>query len=424
MTRPLSSTSSGAPDIAAESGWVVGRALAALRGIRTGCVELVLPSGRRHAFGDLSSSLRATVRVHRNSLFRRVLTDGEIGLGEAYVDGDWDCADLPQLLRIFHENAAVFDSKISAGSRLMTWMNRLRHRLRRNTIAGSRANIREHYDLGNDLFELMLDPTMSYSCALFRSPGQTLEEAQREKLAALIDKARLSQNHHLLDLGCGWGGLAVEAATRTGCQVTGVTLSERQLEFARRRASEMQLADRVRFELADYRDLEGRFDRIISVEMIEAVGHEYLGRFFAACDRLLAPDGLFVLQAITFPDQRYEAFRRGIDWLRTYIFPGSNTPSLTALCEAMTSSSRFVVDSLSNIADHYVPTLRHWRENITLGAERLEELGYDARFRRLWTYYLSYCEAGFAARTFGDLQLVLTRPNSRSPCNPDLGLAR
>lgn len=382
---------------------------AALTRITCGSIEVILPEGTRRVFGDRDSTLRATLKIKDEALFDRIARGGGVGFGEAYVDGLWDSDHLAELIAVFHRNVDVFDAPVAAGGLLQRWGNRLLHLSRGNTPNRSRHNIAAHYDLGDSLFELFLDPTMTYSCAIFESADEPLEAAQRRKIHAVLDLAEIGPQHHILEIGCGWGGLAVEAVRRHGCQFTGITLSENQLARARRRAHEAGLSNRLRFELCDYRSVTGRFDRIVSVEMIEAVGHDHLPDFFAACERVLAPGGRAVLQAITFPDQRYENYRFGCDWLQKYIFPGGLAPSLTALCAAMTRGSTFVIEHARNIGPHYARTLRLWRENFDAQTPELERRGYDARFRRMWRYYLAYCEAGFGAGTFGDLQIALTR---------------
>lgn len=384
-----------------------------------GRIELHTPDGRVTGFGDRNAAPVA-LRVHDPALFARLIAGGEIALGEAYVDGAWDSGDLAGLIGLFHRNAAVFDARAAQGG----WARRLAERTvrftLRNTRRGSRRNVTAHYDLGDDLFELFLDGTMSYSSALYDGPGDTLENAQRRKIEAMLDLAGVGAGDRVLEIGCGWGALAV-AAARRGARVTGVTLSENQYEKARRRAAEAGLSDRISIERRDYRDLAPAgsaefhaFDRIVSVEMIEAVGHRFLPAFFAACERALAPGGRVALQAITVPDQRYEAYRKDSDWLRKYIFPGGLAPSLTALCQAATAGSTLVVESVRNIGPHYARTLAEWRERFEVRAADAEHRGYGGRFRRLWRYYLAYCEAGFAAGTFGDLQIAMTRPAGRA----------
>lgn len=384
-----------------------------LQRLRLGQLEITLPDGQVIRFGEDRAQVAATLRVHSWRLFPRIVRGGDVGLGEAYVEGLWDSDDVVGLIELFHHNIELFDAAEANPSWPQRLLNRALHLSRRNRRGRSKDNIAAHYDLGNSLFELFLDQSWSYSSAIFDSPGESLESAQRRKISRLLALAQLQPGQRLLEIGCGWGSLAVEAARTLDCHVTGITLSENQLHSARERAAAAGVSDRIDFQLCDYRDVEGRFDRIVSVEMLEAVGHEFLGTFFRRCDTLLAPGGRVVIQVITVPDQRYDGYRRGCDWIQKHIFPGGLAPSLSALCHAMTRDSRFVVESLDNIGAHYATTLRHWRQRFDAHCNEAERRGYDARFRRLWRYYLSYCEAGFAAGTFGDLQLVLVRPSDR-----------
>jgi cyclopropane-fatty-acyl-phospholipid synthase len=384
--------------------------MAALEKIKNGRLTLTLPDGSVRVFGDPDSPVRANVAVRRADFFKRILLWGDVGFGEAYQAGDFETDDLTALVRLFIENGEAMEVE---HTRFALWgkiRNRLRHLFNANTLAGSRRNIYAHYDLGNEFFKLFLDPTMMYSCAAFE-PGDTLEDAQRRKVSMVLDKARIQPGDEVLEIGSGWGTCAIEAAKR-GAKVTTLTISERQLEFVRERLRREGFADRVEVKFCDYRKAEGAYDKIVSIEMIEAVGHEFLGTFFATCDRLLKPDGLVVIQGITIPDQRYEAYRRGCDWIQKHIFPGALLPSLTAMTAAMTANSRLTVEHAENIGIHYARTLREWREALLGKADRVAALGFGPEFLRTWDYYFSYCEAGFATRTLGDLQLVLTRPNN------------
>ena len=384
---------------------------------RKGRLEMVLPDGKTVTAGDPAAP-PAVLRIHSRAFFRRLILDGDIGFGESFMAGEWTTPDLPGLLRVLADNLASVDDRKIALSWLGRSVNRLRHALRRNTERLSRRNIRDHYDLSNDFFRLWLDETMMYSSAVFESPDQSLYDAQMNRIRILIRKARIRPEHHVLEIGSGWGAFAIEAARATGCRVTTITLSTQQLELARQRVREAGLEDRVSVVLCDYRHVKGQFDRIVSIEMLEAVGHEYFGAFFRACDRLLKPDGLVVLQVITIPDQRYDMYRRATDWTQKHIFPGGVLPSLTALSRAMTRHSRFVVEHLENIGPHYARTLREWRERFLAARDRVRAMGFDDVFLRKWEYYLAYCEAGFAARVINDLHLVLTRPNNASLDRP------
>ncbi|HDP24597.1 MAG TPA: DUF1365 family protein [Deltaproteobacteria bacterium] len=385
-----------------------------LSSVRIGVLEVVLPDGARKTFGTPEFSSRAArIMVNDYSFFSRVVLHGEVGFGEAYMEGLWDSENLLDVLKLLIENRQAISDGNIALSALSRFKDFSLHRSRPNTLFGSRENIAAHYDLNNEFFATFLDTRMMYSCGYFPQGSETLDEAQLNKILRVIEKARLYQGDHVLEIGCGWGGFAIEAARRTGCSVRGITVSRKQYEYARKAVQAQGLEDRVEILLQDYRTLEGTYDRIVSIEMLEAVGHEHLGEFFARCDRLLKPDGLMVLQVITVPDQRYDAHRSEPNWIQKHIFPGGVLPSLTSLCNAMTAHSRLQVEDVENIAAHYAETLRHWRERF-LGAERqVSGMGFDRSFRRKWEYYLSICEAQFALRVLGDLQVVITREGNR-----------
>ena len=387
--------------------------LRALEGWRVGRLELELPDGASKSFGPATADERVRVRVRHERLFRRFALQGDLGAGEAYVDGDWSADDLALMARLslLNQEALALETPLT---RLLNLGETLRSRLRRNTRRGSRRNVRDHYDLSNELFELFLDETMTYSSAVFEWEGQPLAEAQRHKYRLLAEKAGVGPGQHVLEIGCGWGGFAIEAVRRYGCRVTGITLSERQLELARRRVAEAGLSDRIELRLQDYRDVEGRFDRIVSIEMFEALGREHWPVFFRRCDELLAPDGLMSLQAIALPDHRFDSYARHGDWIQKRIFPGSLLASVHHVTGAMAHSSRLIVNHLEDIGLHYAETLRRWRGAFLAHLDRVRELGFDERFVRTWDYYLSVCEASFATRSLQNLQLVLTRPMNRS----------
>lgn len=379
-----------------------------------GRLELTDPEGRKIFYGSPEGPVTARMRVRRHRFFWRLLKDSGIGLGEGYMARDWESDDPTAVLRLFVDNKPAVSAKPSFLRGFADILNRWRHLGRKNTLQGSRKNIGDHYDLSNDFFRTFLDDHMLYSSAVYWDPADSLLAAQQNKLQKMIEKAGIRSSHHVLEIGCGWGGFAIKAARETGCRVTGITLSQEQLREASARVKSLGMEDRIEFLLCDYRQMKGAFDRIISIEMLEAVGHEYLGSFFEACDRLLKPDGVAVIQTITIPDQRYESYRRGCDWIQKHIFPGGHLPSLEVLCRTMTRSSQFFIEDLENIGPHYAQTLREWRERFLAAAPRLEELGFDETFRRKWEYYLSYCEAGFAGRYLNNIQIVLTRAGNRS----------
>jgi cyclopropane-fatty-acyl-phospholipid synthase len=378
--------------------------------IKHGSLTLVLPDQSTRHFGEIVTELHATIRVNDLRFFRAVAVGSDVGFGESFVDGLWDSEDPTMVLRVLGRNQDLLNERAIGTSKMRQVFDRIVHLLRDNTLRGSQRNISYHYDLSNDFYRLMLDPTMTYSCALFQSAEESLEQGQRNKLAAMISKARIKPTHHVLEIGSGWGALAIEIARSTGAKVTTITLSVQQLETVRRRVEEGGLADKVNPVLIDYRNVEGQFDRIVSVEMLEAVGEKHLGTFFAQCDRLLKPGGLAVVQVITLPDYRYGQYRTGCDWIQKHIFPGCLVPSLSALTKAMAESSRFYVESIDNIGIHYARTLREWRERVHAHDGSVRALGFDDRFLRLWDYYLHYCEAGFEERITGTLQMVFTRP--------------
>ncbi len=380
-----------------------------LENIRVGRLRLVRPDGRWRDFGDPDADLTADLVVHDWAFFRHMVTGASVGVGEAYMDGEFSSDDLVALFRLLVANRAAL-KRLTPAALLNIAGDVMVHQLRANRLGQSRRNIGAHYDLSNDLYRCFLDETMTYSAAYFDHPGATLEEAQLAKYRRLADKVRIDADTHVLEIGCGWGGFAAYAAATHGCRVTGVTLSEEQAAYARDRMVAEGLDHLVDIRLVDYREVRGRFDRIVSIEMLEAVGHRYLGTYFEQVDRLLAPDGLAAIQVITIPEQRYDAYRRRPDFIQRYIFPGGHLPSLEAMCEAMGDHSNLYVEEVENIGIHYAETLRRWRERFLGEVDAVRELGFDDRFMRMWEFYLAYCEAAFLARYIGDLQVVLTRP--------------
>jgi cyclopropane-fatty-acyl-phospholipid synthase len=403
------------PRLAPPAGGLLRRA--AIRAVRStwraGCLELVLPGGERARLG--SGRPDARVYIHDDRMFLRVLLRGELGAGEAFVAGDWSSDDVVAVVRAFLRGTGARGMESP-----MTWLARLpalaRHRRAANTRAGSARNIHAHYDLGNDFYRLFLDPeTLAYSCGLYADAGDahdaraSLADAQRAKLERLCEWLALCERDHLLEIGCGWGGMAIHAARTRGCRVTAITVSREQCELARARVAAAGLADRVHVELRDYRDLTGTFDKIVSIEMLEAVGYEYLPAYFACCARSLAAGGSFALQTITMPDDRFDAYRRSVDWMQTYIFPGSCIPSLGAIRAAATGAG-LTIQRADDIGPMYAPTLRAWREQFVAQLPAVKQLGFDDPFIRTWLLYLSFSEAAFAEHTLGDHQLLLTKP--------------
>ena len=374
-----------------------------------GCLTLTTADGDQVVCGDPQSGPQVAMTVHRHRFWQRAMLSADIGFGESYTDGDWDSPDLVALLSLLAlREEAVNDRRLwpALAGRAVNFLHHLR---RDNTPAGSRRNISAHYDLGNDFYRLFLDPTMCYSSGLFLDPADSLETAQKNKIHAIIDRAAIGPDDHVLEIGCGWGGFALETVRRTGCRLTAVTVSREQHAWVERLVREAGLEGRIEVQLTDYRHVQGRFTRIVSIEMIEAVGHRHLPSYFRALDRLLAPGGRIVLQAITMPDQKYRAYRLGSDWIRKHIFPGGHLPSLGAMVAAMAAATRLNPVGLEDIGSQYVPTLAHWRETLLARRQEVLALGFDETFLRRWTYYFSYCEAGFRTRLVRNYHLVLAR---------------
>jgi cyclopropane-fatty-acyl-phospholipid synthase len=392
-----------------------GRLLAQLRELRDCQLRLVDADGDLvlgRAAIDPADTLHATIRVRDPGFYRQVASNGSVGAGEAYMDGLWDCNDLVSLVRILVRNRDRLDAMETGFARLGGFAMRLWHALQRNTRGGSRRNIAAHYDLGNELFALFLDQNLMYSSAIFASPNESLEVAQRRKLERICRKLELSPSDHVIEIGTGWGGFALHAATHYGCRVTTTTISREQHERAAQRVQQAGLGERITLLQRDYRDLDGRYDKLVSIEMIEAIGHQYLDTYFAQCNRLLGEHGMALIQAITIEDHRYEQALHSVDFIKRHIFPGSFIPSTSAMQGAIARTD-FRLFNLEDIGPSYALTLRHWRQRFLAQLDRVRELGYPERFMRMWEFYLSYCEGGFLERSIGDVQLLLTRPCCR-----------
>lgn len=352
--------------------------------------------------------------VHDLSFYRMLALGGSIGLAEAYALGMWQADDLGRLARLFAHNAQALQALESGLTRLTRPAQQLLHELNRNTLAGSRRNIAAHYDLGNDFYSLFLDETLSYSAGIFERPDATLLEASQAKLERVCQKLCLGPGDHLLEIGTGWGALAMHAAARFGCQVTTTTISEEQYRLARERVERAGLTGRVRVLHEDYRALRGRYDKLVSIEMIEAVGHHYYDAFFGQLDCLLEPHGLALIQAIVTPDQRYERARHSVDFIKRYIFPGCCLPSIARIQDSVARVTQLRLVHLEDLSEHYARTLSAWRARFVEARPALRELGYEESFILMWEWYLAYCEGGFAERYIGDVQLVLEGPRGRS----------
>jgi len=384
--------------------------LGAARRIRVGSLTVVLPDGARHSFGNAASDVRGEIVVHDRAALARLLVDGETGAGESYMDGQWSSPDLAALLLLAALNRQAL-ALTSGWWRAPTQVLRsVAHRLNRNTPNQARKNISSHYDLSNELYALFLDETMTYSSAVFASEGQSLADAQRTKYARMASLAGLRGGEHVLEIGSGWGGFALYAAGELGCRVTTITISRAQWSLARSRVAEAGLSHLVDVQMRDYREVEGQFDAIVSIEMLEAVGHEYFDTFFETCDRVLRPGGRLSLQSITYPDAHYEQQRRGANWIQKYIFPGGLLPSLSVIERSTRRTSLLLVEA-EDIAPHYARTLRAWRERFLGNLDAVRALGFDEPFIRMWDYYLALCQAGFSTGIFQDMQLAFEKRN-------------
>jgi cyclopropane-fatty-acyl-phospholipid synthase len=357
--------------------------------------------------------LRACVRVHDPAFYRCVALNGSVGAAEAYMDGLWDCDDLVALVRMLVRNRDRLDAMERGAARIGGALMRAWSALRRNTHAGSRRNIAAHYDLGNDFFQLFLDDNLMYSSAIYASEHEALEVASSRKLARICDKLQLSARTRVIEIGSGWGGFALYAARHYGCHVTTTTISQQQYQLARARVAQAGLSERVEVLLADYRTLSGRYDRLVSIEMVEAIGHQYLDTYFYKVGELLEPDGMALIQAITIEDYRYQQALRSVDFIKRHVFPGSFIPSIGAMLGAVGRVSDLKLFNLEDIGPSYALTLRAWRERFLQRRDRVRALGYPERLVRMWDYYLAYCEGGFLERATGDVQLLLTKPAAR-----------
>jgi cyclopropane-fatty-acyl-phospholipid synthase len=384
---------------------------AVLRRIRSGRLELVLPDGSHRSYGS-PGGREARLDVVDWAFLRRLARSPRVALGEGFQAGEWRTPDLVGLLELLADNYTPIagEGPLAALSRMrgLVPRPRLRHGLRT-----SEQDVHAHYDLSNEFFALWLDPSLTYSCAVFEEPDQSLEEAQQHKYRLLCDRLGLASHHHLLEIGTGWGGMALHAARERGCRVTTTTISTAQHELASRRIAEAGLTDRVDVLKLDYRRLTGRYDRIVSIEMLEAIGHDQLPTYFRAIDRLLGPNGVAAIQTITIPEQRYRSYRRSEDWLRRHIFPGGLLPSVGEIARVCARATHLGVYRLDEIGPHYAPTLGRWRERFLERVAEVRALGFDERFCRTWEFYLAYCEAAFASRAIRDVQLVLARPFER-----------
>lgn len=380
--------------------------------IRRGSLTVV-NAGITQTFGQDDEGPNCIVRVHDQVVFRKLIRGGSVGAAEAYMDGDWSTDDLTSVIRLFLQNRQILEDMETR----MSWVRRLGLKLyhlgRRDSLSGSRRNIAEHYDLGNEFFQLFLDPTMMYSSGVFPSRSDSMEQASVNKMAVVCEKLSLGEDDHLLEIGTGWGGLAVYAAQHYGCRVTTTTISTEQYEHARAKVEAAGLTGQVTVLNQDYRELSGAFDKLVSIEMIEAVGLEHISTYLQKCASLLKPGATMLLQSITIADQRFHAASRAVDFIQRYIFPGGALPSITMLMAEATRTTDLRAYGLEDITEHYAVTLHKWREAFWEAVPQVRELGFDDYFIRMWDYYLAYCEGGFMERAISCVHLQFHKPEYR-----------
>ena len=391
--------------------------LQALGKMTAGHLRLELPDGSVQEIGQSGAEISASIKIRRADFFQKVMFYGDVGFGESYVDGDWDTPSIERVISWAIHN--IDTSPAMSGSKtkatvlnLLKFGNRVKHLLRPNTKETARQNISEHYDLGNDFYQLWLDPTMTYSSAIFSSPQQSLEEAQIAKYDALCQKLEIKPGDRVLEIGSGWGGFSSNAVRNYGCHVTTVTISQRQYDYAKERFQREGIADKVDIRLQDYRDITGKFDKVASIEMMEAIGDKFLETYFRKIHEVLTPDGMAALQYITCPDSRHAELKKGVDWIQKHIFPGSLLLSIGRVNQAINRTGDLYLHGLQDIGLSYARTLREWYETFNARQSAVRALGFDERFQRKWNYYLQYCEAAFAMRNISVVQAVYTRPNN------------
>lgn len=400
-----------------KAGFYQKQVLKLLENMNLGTLNVTFPDGSKTVIGNGEGEITANVRINDKYFFRRCVLYGDVGFGEAYVEGEWETDNVTNVIKWFLlnvENApGVSGSSVkSAITNILKAFNTVRHLRRVNSEKGSRKNISEHYDLNNDFFALFLDPSMTYSSAYFREEELDLEQAQYEKYDRLCRQLKLKPTDHVLEIGSGWGGNAIHIASKYGCKVTTITISEEQYRLAKERVVKHNLTEKVDVMVQDYRKVTGKFDKIVSIEMLEAVGAEYLEPYFKKCHELLKKDGILGLQVITCPDSRFEQLKHGVDWIQKHIFPGSLLPSVGALNDAINKTGDLTLVDLKDMGLHYARTLRTWYDRFNANLHEVKKLGFDDSFIRKWNYYLCYCEAAFAMRNINVMQMIYARPNN------------
>jgi cyclopropane-fatty-acyl-phospholipid synthase len=415
MDKQATERTSGLPiGFSPKRGFFENAFVSQLRKITKGTLQIDTPSDSLILGDSSKEGIHAKIRVSEKVFFRKACLGGSLGVADSFANGDWTSPDLVMLFRLFLQNQEAMDGMEGGWATFLNKVARWGYAIgQKNTIKGSRKNIALHYDLGNDFYELMLDPTMTYSCGIFATPESTLEEASIAKYDRIIEQLDIKPGHHLLEIGCGWGGFAHRLAERTEATLTATTISERQYKFAVERIHKNGWEERIRIVKQDYRNLSGKFDRIVSIEMIEAVGHEYLPAYFSKISDLLASDGAAMIQGITMPDHRYAQYLKEVDYIRTRVFPGSCVPSASAMIAAAVERSDLRPAALHDFGHQYARTLREWRLRFKENENKISSLGYNDSFRRAWEYYLCYCEAGFEEGYTGDVHLLLAKPECK-----------
>ena len=403
--------------------WCRSLLIAKLEKLEVGEIQLIDSNGS-HSFGcpDKTNPLTVTLNVTDQRFYSDIAFGGTVAAGEAYMQGYWSCSNLTDLIRIMIGNRHILDLMEANLSLFKNAFLRVAHWLNRNSQAGSRRNIEAHYDLGNEMFELFLDPTMMYSCAYYPDEKTSLEQASLAKLQRICDKLQLNESDHVIEIGTGWGGFALYAAQNYGCKVTTTTISQQQHDWAQQRIIEAGLEDKITLLMEDYRDLQGTYDKLVSIEMIEAVGHQYLDTYFAKCSSLLKPEGIMLIQSITIADQQYDQAIKSVDFIQRFIFPGGFIPSVSAITSSVKSSTDMRLFQLEDIGPHYATTLCDWRQRFFENIEPINALGYSQQFIAMWDFYLCYCEAGFLERVLGNAHLVFIKPKNR--IDWDRGIAK
>ena len=373
----------------------------------------VIDGSKRQTFGTNTDDLSAEIHVQDHKFYRRVVMGGSIGAGEAYIEGLWESNNLTNLVRIMALNIELLNKIEQNFSLIFQPFNVLKHRLNSNSKSGSKKNILSHYDLGNEMYQTFLDPTMMYSSAIYPDSSTSLEEASIHKLETICRKLDLKPTDHLIEIGTGWGGFAIFAAKNYGCRITTTTISEAQFEEAKKRIKASGLENKITLLKKDYRALDGKFDKLVSIEMIEAVGDKYLPGFFQKCSRLLKQDGKMLIQAITIRDQAYKRYANSVDFIQKHIFPGGFLPSNSRMLDIMSKKTDLIVRKIDDFGFDYARTLRDWRDRFNASFDKIKHYGFDDTFKRLWNFYFSYCEGGFRERTVSVVHILATKPDNR-----------